>query len=102
MFQFQNSSKFYQTSKQVGIESLLDLILKRYAAIDYVMSMEHTQGFKLILKAQENENKEKLFQKWLSDTARYQMSFDEYYQKHMPYRKSTKEEKEEILRKWGN
>ena len=63
--------------------------------------MDHTQGFKLILKAYEKANEEKLYTKWLSDDARYQMSFDEYRKKHMPYRKSTQKEKDEILKKWG-
>ena len=63
--------------------------------------MEHTQGFKLILKAYENHNKEKLYEKWLSDGARFEMSFDDYYKKLMPYRKSTKQEKDDILKKWG-
>ena len=65
------------------------------------MNMEHKQGYKLILKAYKNHNKEVIYEKWLSDLARYEMSFDEYYEKHKPYRKSTQQEKDEILKKWG-
>ena len=65
------------------------------------MNMEHTQGFKLICKAYENDKKETVYRKWLNDMARYEMTFDEYYKKHLPYRKSTEEEKEEILKKFG-
>ena len=63
--------------------------------------MEHTLGFKLICKAYEENEKEKIYRKWLTDGARFEMSFDEYYQKHKPYRKSTQNEKDEILKKWG-
>lgn len=63
--------------------------------------MEHTQGYRLIYKAYENDTKEKLYDKWLSDMARYEMSFEEYYEKHKPYRKSTQSEKDEILKKFG-
>lgn len=75
--------------------------MTRYASIDYVMNMEHTEGLKLICKAYENDAKEKVYQKWLNDAIRYEMPFDEYFKKHMPYRKSTDEEKDEILKKWG-
>lgn len=65
------------------------------------MNMEHTNGFKLILKAIEKKNDEELFEQWLHDTARFELSFNDYKAKLTPYRKSTKEEKEEILKKWG-
>ena len=42
-----------------------------------------------------------MYQKWLHDTARFEMSFEDYMKAHIPYRKSTQQEKEEILRKWG-
>lgn len=65
------------------------------------MKMDSKQGLKLILKAIDNHNKENLYQKWLHDTARFEMSFEDYMKAHIPYRKSTQQEKEEILRKWG-
>lgn len=65
------------------------------------MNMEHVYGLKLILKAIENEGKEKMFNKWLHDDARYTTSFDEYVRLLTPYRASTKNEKERILEKYG-
>lgn len=65
------------------------------------MNMEASRGFLLIAKAVEKEQKEQLFTKWLHDSAKYEMNFDEYYQQHLPYRKSTEKEKEEILEKYG-
>ena len=65
------------------------------------MNLEHTFGMKLIIKAYETDSKEKCYQKWLSDVARYELPFDEYYKKCVPFRKSTEEEKEEILKKFG-
>ena len=65
------------------------------------MNMNHVDGYKLILKAYENRNEEKMYQKWLHDDARYEITFNDYLEKHKPYRKSTKEEKNSILEKWG-
>ena len=80
---------------------MLDLLLCRYANIEYLMNMEHKQGFKLILKAIEKNNDEELFEQWLHDTARFELDFNSYKKQLMPYRKSTEAEKEEILKKWG-
>lgn len=63
--------------------------------------MEHTQGFKLILKAIKNDNEDKMYLKWLHDTARFEVSFEDYKKASEPYRKSTEKEKQDILRKWG-
>ena len=38
---------------------MLDLLLKRYSNIDYVMKMDAEDGLKLIIKAIENEAKDK-------------------------------------------
>lgn len=65
------------------------------------MNMEASRGFLLIAKAVEKEQKEKLFLKWLHDSARYEMTFDDYYNEHIPYRKSTEKEKLEIIKKYG-
>ena len=80
---------------------MLDFLLVRYASIDYVMTLEHSRGYMLIKTAIEKNSEEKLYQKWLSDMARYEMSFEDYKKACMPYRKSTDEEKQEILSKWG-
>lgn len=77
------------------------MLLCRYSNIDYVMNMEHTQGYRVILKAIEKKNDEDLFQQWLHDTARFELDFNSYKHALKPYRKSTQEEKEEILKKWG-
>ena len=65
------------------------------------MNMNHVDGYKLITKAYENHHEERMYQKWLHDDARYEMTFDAYLEKHKPYRKSTEEEKNSILEKWG-
>lgn len=77
------------------------MLLCRYSNVEYVLHMESKQGLKLILKAIENSNKDKMYEKWLHDPSHYEIGFDDYINAHIPYRKSTKEEKEEILRKWG-
>jgi hypothetical protein len=73
----------------------------RYASIDYVMRLEHSRGYMLIKTAIEKNGEEKLYQKWLSDMARYEMSFEDYKKACTPYRKSTEKEKEEIISKFG-
>lgn len=65
------------------------------------MSLPADEGLCLIIKAIDNEANDKLYQKWLHDQARYELSFEEYYTAHIPYRKSTQEEKDEILKKYG-
>ncbi len=77
------------------------MLLSRYSNIEYVMKMDADEGIFLIYKAIENNEKEKLYQKWLHDSARYEMSLDEYIEAHIPYRKSTVEEKEDILKRFG-
>lgn len=101
MFWFRNSIKFYQASKVLTVEGLLDFLLKRYSNIDYVLNLEAKIGFSLIIKAIDNSNEEKMYQKWLHDTARFEMSFEQYKEAHMPYRKSTDKEKDDILKRWG-
>ena len=80
---------------------MLDLLLKRYSNIDYVMEMNAEDGLKLIIKAIENEAKDKLYLQWLHDDARYEKSFNEYFELNLPYRKSTEEEKRKILEEFG-
>ena len=65
------------------------------------MNMEHQEGLELIIKAKENDAKERLFNQWLHDDARYTLSFDEYIQNLMPYQRATEAEKERILKKYG-
>lgn len=65
------------------------------------MSMEASEGFALIVCAFENNQKEQMFQKWLHDDARYEKSFEEYYSMAKPYRKSTEDEIDEIIKKYG-
>lgn len=101
MLRLEDARKFYQTSESIGINDLLDLLLKRYSNIEYVMSMEASEGFALIMCAFENNQKEQMFQKWLHDDARYEKSFEEYYSMAKPYRKSTDAEKDEIINKYG-
>lgn len=101
MFRHENTGKFYQTSRSYGLSNLLDLLLKRYASIDFVMNMDAVHGYELIVRAIENSQKENLFTQWLHDPARYEHSFDDYIKGSKPYRKSTTEEKEDILKRFG-
>lgn len=80
---------------------MLDFLFTRYNDISYLMSMEHVSGFRLITKGYEKAEEEKLYQKWLSDYARFEITFDEYVKKHKPYTKTSEKEKEEILKRWG-
>lgn len=102
MLQFGNTCKFYKASTvESSIEDVLDFLLKRYSNIEYVMNLESEFGFSLILKAYENDFREKLYEKWLTDDARYVKSFDEYLNDVIPYRPSTDDEKKRILQKFG-
>lgn len=65
------------------------------------MSLDAETGYRLIIKAFEKDQKEQLYLKWLHDDARYEKSFEDYYQAHIPYRKSTTAERDEILSKYG-
>nr|DAV20205.1 MAG TPA: hypothetical protein [Caudoviricetes sp.] len=65
------------------------------------MNLEANQGFKLIAKAIENDRKDRMYQQWLHDSARFEINFNDYVKASKPYRKSTQEEKEEILKKYG-
>lgn len=65
------------------------------------MKIESKEGLKLILKAIENEARDKLYLQWLHDDARFEKSFNEYFESCLPYRKSTFEEKQKILEKYG-
>ena len=65
------------------------------------MEMDAEDGLKLIIKAIENEAKDKLYLQWLHDDARYEKSFKEYFESNLPYRKSTDEEKQKILEEFG-
>ncbi len=101
MLEFINITNFYETTKQVGLLDLVDLLFKRYSNIEYLFNLQADDGLLIILKAIEASQKEQMYEKWLHDQARYEMSFDDYYKKHIPYKPSTKEEKEDILNKYG-
>ena len=101
MLQLINIGKFYATSRSIGSIDLLDFILQRYSSVGFVMEMEATLGLELIVHAIKKDRKDRLFNQWLHDPARYEVGFDEYIKQATPYRKSTEEEKEEILRKFG-
>lgn len=101
MFHIKNCNKFYQASEQQTLSGLLDFILSRYKDVQYLLNLDHDISVNIILKGLEKLEEDKLYQKWLSDAARYEFSFDEYKRKSMPYRKSTFEEKRDILEKYG-
>jgi len=65
------------------------------------MNLDCDFGVDLIMKGLEKHEEERMYQKWLSDTARYEMSFSEYLKKSKPYRKSTEQEKRDILKRFG-
>lgn len=45
---------------------ILDLLLRRYRDIDYVLRMPYLDGMKLINKAFENEQDEIIYERWLT------------------------------------
>ena len=65
------------------------------------MEMDHENGFELILTALEKDAKEQLFNQWLHDPAHYEYSFEDYIKELTPYQKASKEEKEDILKRFG-
>ncbi len=83
------------------MSGLLDFILSRYMNIEYILNLDCEIGVSLILKGLEKQEEERVFHKWLSDVARYEISFDDYKKKSIPYRKSTEQEKKEILERFG-
>ena len=83
------------------MSGLLDFILSRYMNIEYILNLDCEIGVALILKGLEKQEEEKIYHKWLSDIARYEISFDDYIKMATPYRKSTEQEKQDILERFG-
>lgn len=65
------------------------------------MSMDGDIAINVIIEGINQREKDKLFDKWLHDPIRFEKSFEDYCEMLKPYRKSTDDEKEEILRKYG-
>lgn len=66
----------------------MDLLLKRYSSIDYVLKLPYKKALSLIDKAQEEDTREYYFRWWL---ARYPLytkdnyeSFEEFYESTKP------------------
>lgn len=64
-------------------KELLDLLLKRYGNIEYIMSMEIEEAIDLIEYAIKQEAEDKLFQRWVHEM-QFQMSFNEFKEKLKP------------------
>ena len=67
------------------------------------MNMNADIALNVINEGINQKEKEDLYMAWLHSPIRFEKSFDEYYEscKTRYYRKSTEEEKEEILKEYG-
>lgn len=69
---------------------MLDLLLSRYSDIMFVMNMPFRDGYKQMIKAYEEHNEERLFDRWLSGYEK-EMSFEEFKKELMKGTKSDRE-----------
>ncbi|EDT16295.1 hypothetical protein [Clostridium perfringens] len=74
--------KFFETSIQIEIVEIQELLLRRYSNIEYILDLEIIEGIEFINKAYEKEIEDKVWEKWLIDY-RYMskdnfISFEEY------------------------
>jgi hypothetical protein len=74
--------RFFQISTR-PVE-VIDTLVHRYGSLEFTKKLSFKQLIKIINKAFEEENKEKLFRIYLSllPHMKKQMSFDEFYKKH--------------------
>lgn len=95
---------FFETSSQIELIEIQELLLRRYSDIEYILDLEITEGIEFINKAYEKEIEDKVWEKWLIDY-RYMskdnfISFEEY-KKHFISKNINVEStlsKEEILK----
>ena len=66
------------------------------------MTMDADIALHVIIEGLNQKEKADIYQAWLHSPIRYEKTFDEYLSSLKPYRKSTDNEKEEILKKWGD
>lgn len=76
--------KFFLLGCQVDEVELIDLVLRRYHTLDALKVLDVAQVARLLLKALEEESKEKYRREWLSLLpcmvfSSHYMTFDEYY-----------------------
>lgn len=73
---------------------MVDLLLHRYGSAEYVFKMPLKQSLKLIQKAHEEQNRDRVYQRYLvllphMNESNYQ-SFDEFYQSTLPAKIDTR------------
>ena len=65
------------------------------------MSMDADTSVYKIIEGVNRRERDDLYKAWLHSPIRFEKSFEDYLEELKPYRKSTQEEKDEILRKYG-
>lgn len=76
--------KFFLLGCQVDEVELIDLVLRRYHTLDALKVLDVERVVKLVLKALEDENKERFRAEWLSLLpcmvfTNHYMTFEQYY-----------------------
>ncbi|MDG6888209.1 hypothetical protein ACV3SO_01340 [Clostridium perfringens] len=100
--------KFFETSSQIEIVEIQELLLRRYSNIEYILDLEIIEGIEFINKVYEKEIEDKVWEKWLIDY-RYMskdnfISFEEYRKQFVfgNTRVESRLSKEEILKEAEN
>lgn len=96
---------FFKISNSFDVIEVEELLLHRYANIDYILNLPFKNGYELICKAFEKSVEEQIWQRWLIDyqkmTKENFMSFTEYQEQMLGplklQQQYSQESKESIL-----
>lgn len=58
---------FFEIGQSLELIEVQELLLKRYANIDYILGLSFNEGYELIVMAFEKQTEELLWQRWLVD-----------------------------------
>lgn len=88
-----------------SIDEVIDieeLLLRRYANIDYILNMEFKEGYKFIKKVYDKELEEKAWQMWLVQypnmTKNNFLTFNEFKEKIIPPKIDKSINKEDLIK----
>ena len=79
-------------------ETVIDLLLKRYHSLNYILSLNYEEAISLVEFAFKQQEDELLFQRW-ANGPHYQMSFAEFKEMLKPTPKVKEENVEDTLEK---